>query len=389
MVLLYNKSLQKHIEILKVSHDTVIWVKVDKTLFFDKSNDVYICFVYVPHENNIFYDKYDVDIYDCLTEDIASYSSLGPVAAIGDWNSRIGIKPDFIQNDELNITVKNTIDNFISYDSDDEEQVRFSEDKTVNNFGGKLLRLCQSTGLRVCNGRSISDKIGKLTFYNHLGSSVIDYALIHKNYLYLVNEFAVMDFNMWSDHAPVRLTLEIADTGIKTFNSSDDNIFHSTYRWDPDKITEMKTSLISHMDTMNSNVEQMVCTEQSIENTVIKFTETLNTVFKPFCEKHYCIKRNATNIKSNKNSLPNKPWFDDRCKELYIYHCNIRRFNRNRNNLNRQVLIESKKNYKSYENRVKRNYLRYEGNQIDYWRKHNPKQFLIYLKKERRTLIVI
>ncbi|CAG2226882.1 unnamed protein product [Mytilus edulis] len=191
---------------------------------------------------------------------------------------------------------------------------------------------------------------------------------------------------MWSDHAPVRLTLEIADSGIKTFNSSDDNIFHSTYRWDPDKITEMKTSLISHMDTMSSNVEQMVCTEQSIENTVIKLTETLNTVFKPFCEKRYCIKRNATNIKSNKNSLPNKPWFDDRCKELYyIYHCNIRRFNRNRNNLNRQILIESKKNYKSYENRVKRNYLRYEGNQIDYWRKHNPKQFFDVFKKGKKN----
>ncbi|CAC5407606.1 unnamed protein product [Mytilus coruscus] len=131
----------------------------------------------------------------------------------------------------------------VSYDSDDEELTRFSEDKTVNNFGRKLLRLCQSTGLRVCNGRSVSDKIGKLTFYNHIGSSVIDYALIHKNYSNLVNEFVVMDFNMWSDHAPVRLTLEIADSGLNTYNSNDDKFFHSTYRWDPDKIAEMKTKI--------------------------------------------------------------------------------------------------------------------------------------------------
>ena len=43
----------------------------------------------------------------------------------------------------------------------------------------------------------------KITFFNHLGTSVIDYALTDSKLWEHVKNFRVLDFNEWSDHAPI------------------------------------------------------------------------------------------------------------------------------------------------------------------------------------------
>lgn len=58
----------------------------------------------------------------------------------------------------------------------------------------------------MCNGRCW-DKSGRVTLFNHLGTSVIDYFLVHKDYYDFVSFFKVLDFNMWSDHAPIEFNL--------------------------------------------------------------------------------------------------------------------------------------------------------------------------------------
>jgi hypothetical protein len=59
-----------------------------------------------------------------------------------------------------------------------------SEDlKVPNSFGRRILELCKSTGLRICNGRFGVDS-SKFTFQNKNGCSVIDYLLISSDCIY-------------------------------------------------------------------------------------------------------------------------------------------------------------------------------------------------------------
>ena len=55
--------------------------------FFHKSKDVNLRFVIIPHENNIFYESYDVDIFELLNQDNAFFNDIGHVVAMGDWNT--------------------------------------------------------------------------------------------------------------------------------------------------------------------------------------------------------------------------------------------------------------------------------------------------------------
>jgi hypothetical protein len=54
-----------------------------------------MCAVYIPTEKNVFYRKYECDIFDVLQEEIELYSVDGNVAVICDLNGRVGKEPDF------------------------------------------------------------------------------------------------------------------------------------------------------------------------------------------------------------------------------------------------------------------------------------------------------
>ena len=92
------------------------------------------------------------------------YKEKGSVIVSGDFNSRIGTCPDFIENDLMGTEVNNFISNVIHYNCDIPMSTRESQDLVVNSFGRKLLDLCRSTCTRVCNGRTFGDKNGKYTF---------------------------------------------------------------------------------------------------------------------------------------------------------------------------------------------------------------------------------
>ena len=61
--------------------------------------------------------------------------------------------------------------------------------------------------MRICNGRVAGNESGCFTFYNHLGSSVTDYVLVHKDSSKSISNMCVCDFTEWSDHAPIDFTV--------------------------------------------------------------------------------------------------------------------------------------------------------------------------------------
>ena len=98
---------------------------------------------------------------------------------VGDFNARTSDSPDFI-DDTANLPGIRSIGHI----NEGMTSVRFTCDKEVNNYGKKLLELCKSTSLRICNGRvqPVMDT-GNFTFISNMGSSVIDYVLVSHSLL--------------------------------------------------------------------------------------------------------------------------------------------------------------------------------------------------------------
>jgi hypothetical protein len=59
--LIYKKELNGFLRVEKVVHDSILWIKLDQKIC-SSNVDTYVGFVYIPHENNVFYKVNDVDI---------------------------------------------------------------------------------------------------------------------------------------------------------------------------------------------------------------------------------------------------------------------------------------------------------------------------------------
>ena len=87
---------------------------------------------------------------------------------------------------------------------------RMSCDDRIYEFSTQVLNLCKSSNLRILNGRTIGDSLGKYTCYKWNGCSVVDYAIYDGDFLRSVLSFKVLDIlDSWSDHCPITLNLNI------------------------------------------------------------------------------------------------------------------------------------------------------------------------------------
>ncbi|VDI43776.1 Hypothetical predicted protein, partial [Mytilus galloprovincialis] len=110
--------------------------------------DLYLCAIYVPPDKNIFYRKYDCDVFEVLQEHIEHYGALGNIAIIGDLNGRIGKANDFIGHDLLSTQLQSDISGLIDYTPDSPSERTTEDIKPANTFGRKILDLCKSSGVR-------------------------------------------------------------------------------------------------------------------------------------------------------------------------------------------------------------------------------------------------
>ena len=152
-----------------------IWVKLDQS-YFNLDTDVFICFVYIPPCDSVYFKLHETDFFSQLESGIRKYSEAGSVSVIGDLNARTSTNDDFAQSSDDYINFLPTLndDDFVI----DDFQNRCSEDKICNSSGQKLLDICKSTDLRIINGRVGDDRgVGRLTFLSSTGKSLIDYAI--------------------------------------------------------------------------------------------------------------------------------------------------------------------------------------------------------------------
>ena len=180
-----KEELADGIKIVKNHFDTIIWLKLDH-LFFNISEDFYICATYVWGHESPVYNTFNVDLFEILENDITYFSEFGKIFVVGDLNSRVGNKFDYIVHDIIN-----TVYDDADY-CPDNTSVRASVDSSINSHGVKLLDLCKSTCLRIANGR-VGNSC-KQTFYSNNGTSVIYYLLATEYSFSSIYDFTVHDF---------------------------------------------------------------------------------------------------------------------------------------------------------------------------------------------------
>ena len=253
----------------------IICIKLCKT-FFNLLSDIFICFLYIPPSNSVYFNMQETDHFELLEQYIHTYSRLGHVSIIGDLNSRCGHKSDVIDETSNFDRFIPVIDSHIDQNSTFILPERVSQDSVCNSSGQKLLDICNSTDIRIVNGRMGEDAgSGNMTFMNANGESVIDYVLMSSELFKLIDNFIVHDFYSFSSHSPIQVNLIV-----KNFkqNDIDENIKStSKIRWDENKKCQYKDVLSVESGKFEEIVNNIISDNINFNEGVDTFANTLYT----------------------------------------------------------------------------------------------------------------
>ena len=203
------------------------------------SKDIYLFFCYMRPDSSSRNDLIsDIDVFDNLNNKICDLRNDNEIIVIGDLNSRCGTLKDFITNIDSNFDpIEPVVFNELCLTKNDliSENIptlRKNEDIKLNDFGHKLINLCQLSGLLICNGRLKGDGSGKFTFFDKKGKSANDFALISKGLLNNKNEFHVNNINAYSDHCPIVLKLcqllNVSITPLSSVHTNDSTMLNKS-----------------------------------------------------------------------------------------------------------------------------------------------------------------
>ena len=261
-VLYIKDCISDGVKLVKNHYDSIIWIKLDKN-FFNVESDIYIAGVYIWGENSPAYNSIDVDFFNLLQNDIDDFQLLGKVLLCGDWNARVGngSRPDYVVCDRY-------IDDIDDKDySPDLPLQRQSNDNICNSHGLKLLELCKSTSLRIANGRLGNDcPVGAFTYSSRNGCSVTDYLILNQHDFGYIDNFQVLSFCEWSDHAPLSYNVSCNIVSNKT----NDPQYSTKIKWDGSLRDEFRSRLISKLTDLNYIVNQIDLEDRNSINSCVE-----------------------------------------------------------------------------------------------------------------------
>ena len=371
IVMYYKQHLKDGIQVVKNHFNTVIWIKLDKT-FFHIDKDIYICSVYLWGEDSPAYNNTSVDLFDMIQNDVNYFQTVGIVYLTGDLNSRTGCRPDFIVNDHINTCLDD--DDYIP----DTPLSRTSADNTCNNYGVKLLDLCKSTGMRIMNGR-VGHDTNAYTFISLQGASVIDYVITHDANFARVSQFTIDSINEWSDHTPVRFSLQCG-----VLKSRDDETGGVKVKWDSKYREKYRACLIGKLPGFNNIINNIDSSSRDgINRMTYDFTTLLCEITEPLFLKQ--IFKNNTGTFCEPNITKHADFFDKDCvKARNKYLDALENFNRSKCNPSREYLHVCKQEYKTVVKRKKHNCKIKKLLEIEKLKNSKPKEFWKHFKQKKQ-----
>jgi len=362
---------------LKILHskESFIWMKLDKN-FFSLDNDIYLCAIYITplYSKNV--SAKSADHFTLLSDSILKYSALGNIILAGDFNARTGAK--------FAIPYKHVSE--VEELCPDEGKgdlgmSRISQDKTVNLFGKKLMRLCQNFKMKIANGAVPGDRIGAFTCHNHRGSSVVDYFILDHSIFNLVSNLIVLPPVFDSVHSPVSIFIE---TNIKIHKSIESlDPLPRKFKWD-----SLKCETFLKLINQEENIKQI----KSIEATLLQAknvdildecTSKLTNFLVDTASKVFKLHTQSKKVKTNKKSAV---WFTNDCHRAKSRLKNLAKLLQKspKDPFIRGSFISFKKKYKNMLKVKKEEFVKHKLSKLNQLLK-NPKQFWSYLKNIRRV----
>lgn len=347
-------------------------------LMFKAMNNNYcdsfkLCVCYLPPERSSRAVNAQT-FYEDLLQQVYTHQDELPIVICGDFNSRIGCKPDFIEG----------VDNIPE---------RKPMDTKCNAHGNCLLEFLLSTNFCVVNGRSVQDDF---TCVSGQGMSVVDYCIIPHEHFNKVKNFAV---------SLTRSVIEQAG-GIGELDISRGVPDHSILTWTfannicvpPSQVhqggatqSRLKFNLNSVDATFMSDAQgraMLDCINDKIEQ--IELVTDIETVYDTLCKelKNY-MKLNIdnktiypnTSYSQNKRNKATKPWWTNELsatwKQLAQAEKNFVKAPHNEKPAKKAVYKETRRRFDRLVQRAKRQYWyqqqqdilnKHSTDQKDFWR---------------------
>ena len=379
-VLYYKEEIRKGLKFFPHSSNDYLWVELCPK-FFKLNSPVYICFNYIPPESSQFYKRRGLDTLECITSDIINCSRSGNIMLIGDMNARTGHKADFIEHD----SESDTDDRF--YITDRDIPKRYTEDAKVCARGERVLDMCISSQMRILNGRTIGDSLGRYTCHNIHGSSLIDYCIVSEVLLHNIPFFKVGDIALdISDHCYINLSLKCS---YKKESSTTHTVkcFPEQFVWNTSSIYSFQQGLAS-VESQNEIKKfentSFNLTRESINQAVASFTKIIyDTAGKSLTKKKQKLSNCSGKHASTQRRLNSKTWYTvDLARLKKNVTQNGRMFQKHPNSTCiRTNYFKAVKNYKKACKQQKRNHIQGILDELERLQGSNPTAYWSIVNK--------
>ncbi len=179
----------------------------------------------------------------------------------------------------------------------------------------KLIEICKNCDLRILNGRTMGDSLGRPTFHGKNGTSVVDYIICNQNLIQNIKHLIVKTPCYLSDHSQIITWLDTHETSLPENN--DDAHLQPQLKKLPFQYIWNDISKNHFIKELKSNETQQKLTKflntdfpDNKEGTNQCLSEFQNIIFQ-VSKKSLTIKTNKRRQCLRKN-VAHKKWFDKR-----------------------------------------------------------------------------
>ena len=324
-------------ESYKTKNNDVIWIKIKRQIS-GYPKDIYIGTAYLSDENG---RKNIVEKIGEVGKDIQAIRDKGgEVILQGDFNARIGIETDFVENDKYDPEMSP-----VSHDI----PPRSTMDKVLNARGKELLDMCKTLDLCILNGRKTGDILGNFTSFQPRGNSVIDYGIISQSLFDYVTSFNVGNFMPWlSDHSPIHYSLILRGNRSIKDDPEENEPLPTKWFWDENCNEKFENCL--KRDEVCAKLAEI----QDLRDADVVI-EGINSVLTETADVCQLKKKKRMNKSKNRH---NAPWFDIDCQKKKEEISKLSRQIQKNPNMHhlREQLYVLKSNFKSFVATKKKKY---------------------------------
>ena len=362
LAFIFIKKLNNKISVIEENKKKgLIWIKIHKEIL-TTDKDVFICLCYIPPASSKMLIGHDFNFFEEIEKGIEHYGPLGATCIVCDFNARTGNLSDIISSDiYLNVTGDHVQDN----DNIDNLNVRLNSDHVTDNYGHKLISLCKSTGHIIANGRFKNDKTGQYTFLSTRGLSVTDYLLINLEHTHIINDFKVLNWNNFSDHAALYLSLKLKNHILDNVQDNNANNVTET------KLIFNQDLIHVYRESLNANLHKLRgLSSMSTVNQVNLLTDFMHEQATRVFSKSF----KGGNLNShNRKTQQKPPWFNKECHESKREFKNARNvFNRCKSDENRIHFSQRRTVYNKIRKSAKTHYEINQGKNLENIAKSQP-----------------